>query len=273
MMTCAECGYNLHGLPPESACPECGRPIADSVAAAPVVAWRPHFRLGVLLLGLGLAALPFAGDAATRNSWRFRGALVNRDGLLYLTQALLLLPAAWWMTTPAPFLRRDPRRLRPWLLALTAAQVAAAALVIGVFYCRAYACQVALLSTYALAPFPYVVELWLLLVLLARPLDLVPDALPRWAARVVRWLAIYFVLAPAVVFAVINFARVYQIDHPIPYGANYLPEPWHSWLAVLVRPAWRAQGAVWLATLLVVGYCLFRLRRGIGLPQRNFAGA
>ena len=207
-MTCAECGYNLHGLPPESRCPECGRPIAESVAAAPVVAWRPHFRLGVMFLGLGLLALPYSERAATSGPLRFRGAMVNPDGLLYLTHALLLLPAAWWMTTPAPFLRRDPRRLRPWLLALTAAQLASAAIVIGVFYCPAYACTVALLSTYALAPFPYVTQLWLLLVLLARPLELVPDALPQWAARVVRWLAVYCVLGPAVVFAVVNFARV-----------------------------------------------------------------
>lgn len=39
---CRACGYNLTGLPPDGRCPECGRPVADSIGpdASPGPAWE-----------------------------------------------------------------------------------------------------------------------------------------------------------------------------------------------------------------------------------------
>ena len=43
-VTCAQCGYRLRGLAPESNCPECGHAIADSIKTAPLMRWLPGFR-------------------------------------------------------------------------------------------------------------------------------------------------------------------------------------------------------------------------------------
>ena len=57
---CAGCGYNLHGLPEDSRCPECGKPVAISRAGDPMHAaderWRRSLRRGAVLLAIVLAA-------------------------------------------------------------------------------------------------------------------------------------------------------------------------------------------------------------------------
>jgi hypothetical protein len=120
-LTCAACGYDLRGLPPESACPECGTAIEDTGAAAPVVRWLPGFRLGVTAFAVAVFLLPFVVNAVT-GGLRWFGLLINPDGRLLLAQALLLLPAAWWLTRPAAFLPRDPARRRRSVIGLTVAQ-------------------------------------------------------------------------------------------------------------------------------------------------------
>ena len=272
-MTCAECGYDLHGLPPDSRCPECGRSIPESVAAQPVIAWRPAFRRAVLFLGIGLLAWPPLESAIYRHVLSIREWSVNRDGLVYMVQALTLLPAAWWMTTPAPFLRPDPRRLRRVMVALTAGQVAGGIAAVILLNMISPACTVALLTIYALTPLAYVAEVWLLLVLLARPLPVMPDALPRWAVTVVRWAMVFSLLGPALVMAVVMVARMNYVDRPLPPPRqNYLPPPWDTLLNTFVaQPAYRARTAAWLASLLVIAHCLYRLRRGVGLPTKPAA--
>jgi hypothetical protein len=146
-------------------------------------------------------------------------------------------------------------------------------LAFSIFHSRAYVGHVLLLSTYALAPLPYVVQLWLLLILLGRPLDLMPNALPRWLVRVGRWIIVYSILAPALLMAVVNFTRIHYIDHPLPRGGTFLPEPLNSTLyRYVAHPAYRVQRVAWIANLLVVLHCLFRLRRGVGLSRSRFAG-
>ena len=268
-MTCAECGYDLRGLPPDSACPECGRVIAESEAAAPVRAWLPGFRRGVACLAGALLVLPFAEQAAY-GRMRWLGNRVNPDGLTYLLRALLLLPAAWWMTGAAPFLSRDPRRLRPWLIGLTVAQLAAAALATALLPFAAHGSVLVLLCTYALAPLPFIAEVALLLALLARPLRIVPGALPRWVVIPVACLFVASLLGPALGMAALNFARIGHIAHPLAPGETYLPAPLNQLLNdVLFAPAFRVRGPAWLACLLVVGHTLLRLRGPVGLPLRK----
>jgi len=228
------------------------------------------FRRGVLSLGIGLLALPFVEQFVYRRVFNVGEWSVNRDGLVYLARALVLLPAAWWMTTPAPFLRADPRRLRGRLLALTGTQLLAGAAAIVLLNMVSPACTVALLTVYALTPLAYVAEVWLLLALLARPLRITPNPLPRWAVAIVRWVTVLSLLGPAVVMAVVMFARMNYVDHPLPPSRqSYLPPPWDTLLNTFVaQPGYRAQGPVWLACLLVIAHCLLRLRRGAGLPPR-----
>ena len=268
-MTCAECGYDLRGLPDDSACPECGRRIADTAAALPVTRWLPGFRRGVACLGVALLVMPFAEDTAT-SRMRWFGVLINPDGLLYLTHALLLLPAAFWMTLPAPFLRRDPARLRAPLLALLGAQIIAAAVAIAAFPSSARAAHVALLTTYALAPLPHVAATALLLMLLVRPLPLVPRSLPRWLTLGVIAVIVASMLGRALVTTLVNFARLHRIDRPIGVNDTYLPRTLSELLDTFVMtPAVRAHWPLWAASLLLVGHCLLRLYGPVGLPRRE----
>ena len=271
-MTCAECGYDLRGLPAASACPECGRSIAETAAAAPVTAWLPGFRRGVACLAAAWLLMPFAERAATSRLY-WGGVMLNPDGLLYLARALLPLPAALWMTLPAPFLPRDPRRDRRRLLALLAAQAASAVVAILALPFYARGARAALLASYALAPLAHAAAVAVLFALLARPLPLVPRALPRWLVRGALCLAVAALLGPALVTALVNFARLDQVDRTFAPGGTWLPPGLTSLLhAYVVTPAHRAHWPVWAASLLVVLHTLVRLHEPVGLARRGVRG-
>ena len=95
--------------------------------------------------------------------------------------------------------------------------------------------------------------------------------MPRWVVAVVRWAYVFSLLGPALVMAVVMFARMNYVDHPLPPPRqNYLPAPWDTLLNTFVaQPAYRARGAAWMASLLVIAHCHYRLRRGdVGLSPR-----
>jgi hypothetical protein len=268
-LTCAACGYDLRGLPPHSMCPECGTPVERTVAAGPVVRWLPGFGRGATALVVALLALPFVEDAV-RDHMRWFGVLINPDGRVLLARALLLFPAAWWMTRPATFLRQDPARLRPWIIGLTAAQALVGAVEIAAFFDLSFTGGVVLLSSYALGPFPYVVEMGMLFTLLVRALPVVPAAPPTWLARAVQWAVVYVLLSPTLMLAVINFARIrfLRTSGPRP-GEDFVPADWSYLLHhFLDEPAYAVRRPVWLAAVALTGYCAFRLWRPAGLPGR-----
>jgi hypothetical protein len=201
---------------------------------------------------------------------RWFGVLINPDGRLLLARALLLLPAAWWMTRPAPFLPRNPARLRPWVIGLTAAQALVGAVEIAAFFALSFADGVVLLSSYALGPFPYVLEMGLLLMLLVRALPAVPASPSPWLARAVQWAVLYVLLSPTLMLAIINFARIrfLRTSGPRP-GEDFVPADWSYLLHhFLAEPAYALRRPVWLAAVALTSYCAFRLWRPAGLPGR-----
>jgi hypothetical protein len=267
-LTCAACGYELRGLPPDSACPECGTSIEDTVGAAPVVRWLGGFRLGVTAFGLALFLLPFVVDALT-GGLRWFGRRINPDGRVLLAQALLLLPAAWWLTRPATFLPRDPARLRPWVMGLTAAQGLLAVIEIVCLLSLSFPAGVLLLSAYALGPFPLVAEMALLFTLLTHGLFAVPGTPPRWLGRVVQGSVVYVLLSPALMMAVVNFARIRLIRAPPRSYTTFLPGEWDALLnRVVARPAYAVQPFVWLGAVAFLAFCTLRLWREGALPRR-----
>jgi hypothetical protein len=201
---------------------------------------------------------------------RWFGVLINPDGRVLLARALLLLPAAWWMTRPAPFLPRNPARLRPWVIGLTAVQAVVGAVEIAVFSDLSFPGGVLLLSSYAVGPFPYVLEMGLLFTLLVRALPAVPAAPPTWLARAVQWAVVYVLLSPTLMLAVINFARIrfVRTSGPRP-GEDFVPADWSYLLHhFLAEPVYALQRPVWLAAVALTGYCALRLWRPTGLPGR-----
>jgi hypothetical protein len=90
---CERCGYRLHGLPspPESSCPECGLPIADSSPIhRPGLAWQSRVRFAAwFATAWAMFAHPRRGFRALRiggRNWRDR---------LFLLIVAVLISAYW----------------------------------------------------------------------------------------------------------------------------------------------------------------------------------
>jgi len=196
---------------------------------------------------------------------------INPEGALYFTYALLFLPAAWFMTGPAHSHPHNPNRFRKWLIGLTAVQ-----LVLGLcaitFSKRTWpfnyfwGCAV-LMTAYALMPLTYVAVLWLLLELLYRALPMLRNRLPRVLFRAVQSPLIYSIIVPAIVDSIVCVVRI-TVDNP-PDG-NYLGKPLSNFLDhYFILPAMYLQLPIWLAFLLIILHCIYRLLGPIALPPRS----
>lgn len=119
-LTCNACSFNLVGLPRDALCPECGAPIARSLAGGGLANDAPSYlnalRRGCNLLVVAtivrgvslvatfalLAALAELSPAAmTRAPWLF--------DVFGVPTLLITLFATWTFTTPHPRLSRDER--------------------------------------------------------------------------------------------------------------------------------------------------------------------
>lgn len=118
-LLCETCGYVLHGLPRESACPECGRPIASSLPEAR--AGTPWQQSGGAKAwartSLHALSRPTHTFGSLRPGPRDRALL-----LLNSAATAALLAIAWWWS-------REPARL-----SLAVALLGAAAVFAGSFF-------------------------------------------------------------------------------------------------------------------------------------------
>ncbi|MBS0190720.1 MAG: hypothetical protein U0573_02360 [Phycisphaerales bacterium] len=98
---CAECGYELRGLPSEGMCPECGASIAASLARRSLGLAAPHYvrslRTGTDLTLWALALFGVAGLARTYLG-HAQGFAAVGIGIDCVAAGLLL--AGTWMLTP-----------------------------------------------------------------------------------------------------------------------------------------------------------------------------
>ena len=106
---CPECGYDLRGVPPDSArCPECGLEIDPVAARKPHLPWVHRRQIGRVRAFIRTALL------VTLQPRRFvedvRRPAERRDGVLFraIVVALVLLPLAFMTWVETPF---DPRMI------------------------------------------------------------------------------------------------------------------------------------------------------------------
>jgi hypothetical protein len=131
---------------------------------------------------------------------------------------------------------------------------------------------VLLLSAYAVGPFPFVAEMALLFTLLIRGLAAVPGAPPRWLGRAVQGAAVYVLLSPALMMAVVHVARIRLIRAPPRSYTTFLPPEWNALLSrLLAEPAYAVQRFVWVGAVAFLALCALRLWRGQALPRRAVA--
>jgi len=265
-LSCAQCGYDLRTLSSDSNCPECGRSIIDSINARPLAHWLRRFRRGVTFLCIVmLLRTPHVYWWLYLQARNQNG--LNPEGATFLFYALLVLPAAWLMTTSSPSLPRVSS-YRKWLIALTALQVILTFCALN-FSRHAWPLSwrngsMILLCAYALMPLVAVAQLWLLLELLYKSLKVLPFWLPRPIYRVVQWTAMYSLLGPAIFYGIINFVRI-KYDDP-PFARSWIEPSLSRFLQhFLITPAFFIALYVWVAGLLLVFYCRFQIRRGIVL--------
>jgi len=268
-LPCAECGYNLRTLPTDSACPECGRRIADTLAAGPVTAWLPGVRRGLTCLAVAWVALPLAEIGIWSDSFRIGPRAVNRDGVTYLVEALLAAPAAWYLTRPAPFLRRDPGRLRRREMSLLAAVAGGGILASLLLHHVGYGYSLVLLSIYGLVPPAFAVALWLLFRTVVDATEVLPSPPRRRLLAGLHVVLLYSLLGPTLHMALVSAARIRQLNEPFAPRSSYIPEFWNTLLSnVLSWPASVVRPPLWLVCLGVILYSRFALRRGV-LPGKT----
>lgn len=125
-LPCRACDYNLRGLAPAGRCPECGRPIDQSLTpdllrfADP--AWLRRLARGARVLACGAAVLMFCTAvelllmALRGHGAALRAALAQGMTVAAVLAALGICFGIWWLTGAAP---ADPtdrrRRLARWL--------------------------------------------------------------------------------------------------------------------------------------------------------------
>lgn len=136
--SCNACGYDLHGLPLDGACPECGRPVAESLRGDSLRFASPHYlatlRKGIdLYLAMALAEIVLAFASVPVVSMLAKGQGVAQvENLLLIVGVVLSLAGSVGFvqfTAPDPGLiateqPRNARRLaRMGMIMLIAAGV------------------------------------------------------------------------------------------------------------------------------------------------------
>lgn len=96
---CQFCGYNLRGLLLDDRCPECGRPIRDTLKGPPP--YSPGYRLARLMIGTAIAVVWCMGIVACQYmedrrdllhfGWIFGGQIARRTQTASLVLAILSL--------------------------------------------------------------------------------------------------------------------------------------------------------------------------------------
>jgi hypothetical protein len=109
-LTCSHCGYDLHGQSTSSNCPECGRPVAETMAAykkrrakggVPLnecsVRWLCHVARGVsqIFIAAGFAIL--AGWVGIVERWEFFAYAI-----LTIPPWVIAAAGVWRLTAPEP---------------------------------------------------------------------------------------------------------------------------------------------------------------------------
>jgi predicted RNA-binding Zn-ribbon protein involved in translation (DUF1610 family) len=259
---CAACGYNLRGLSQESACPECGTSIERSLAAQPMLVWRPGFRLGVFALVVALAVQKLI-EWLLLIYFRFvfLRLQINNEGAMMVFQAATLFPAALLLTRPLPLGRNDPaRRRRVILISLTALFILGW-LTLVTYFSYSHTATVLLLSGYALGPIAFAICIIAILGPVVDVTVAISNPLPRIIVQAVRWLLGYALLGPALANAVVMFSRVSYIRGANqPFGMYMIDPMLRRWMANwLWFPGNRLTGPMWLAALVVLAHTFYRL--------------
>ena len=226
-----------------------------------MLAWARKFRLGVFALAAALVMLKL-GDWLFFIHFRFlfHRLQINYEGATMEFQAVVLFPAAVWLTRPSPLGRGDPaRRRRVMLVSLVALFVLGVSNLLS-YRSLSYVDGVLLMSGYALGPIVFAICIFLVLGPIVDVTGAIPNSLPRLVVQAVRWLLGYALLGPALANAVINFARIRYIRGPTPTDGFGINPTLQHWMEVwLWLPGNRLAGPLWLATLLILTHTFYRL--------------
>ncbi len=125
---CLGCGYNLRTMLPDRVCPECARPVADSVRpeflrfASP--RWVRALARGLLIIlvtlavsgvvipgaltALGLLTGPFASEANQLPEWQHMCVEGTVFSVLAIPATCLLMAGVFRLTRPEPGARENP---------------------------------------------------------------------------------------------------------------------------------------------------------------------
>jgi hypothetical protein len=124
-MTCVQCEYDLHGQPTTGNCPECGKPVAESVAEhkrrargdPPLnrcdVRWLCHMARGVSHIFIAAGFAIAAGWVGT--VWRWEHFSF---GVFAIPPWVIAASGVWRLTAPEPEKPFKPRRVSRWTLRL-----------------------------------------------------------------------------------------------------------------------------------------------------------